>query len=246
MREAQRSHARRGRFAAALVSDAPTCGGLFDGGGLLAWGLHRAGWRHSWLCESDPFRRELLRTRFPGAVVYDDVRTVRGPFAKEAEVPRLTDEQFSDAVALYAAGLSLAAVAERFPVGRQALWQRFKSNGIPMRPQRRYGDDNHFHRGGVYGEDWAHNKVEYALRRGVLVRPAVCSACGGEGRPYKDGRSPIQGHHDDYNKPLAVRWLCQPCHHEWHKHNAPVPRVGGDAQGSPPAEHVDLIAGGFP
>ncbi len=62
----------------------PTCGGLFSGAGLLDYGLHLAGWEHAWLCESDEFRRDLLRKRFPGAVVYDDVRTVRGQAAADA------------------------------------------------------------------------------------------------------------------------------------------------------------------
>ncbi len=59
----------------------PACGSLFSGAGLLDFGLHLAGWEHAWLCESDEFRRDLLRKRFPGAVVYDDVRTVCGEAA---------------------------------------------------------------------------------------------------------------------------------------------------------------------
>lgn len=62
----------------------PTCGSLFSGVGLLDAGLHLAGWEHAWLCESDEWRRGILAQRFPGAVVYDDVRTLRGPFAADA------------------------------------------------------------------------------------------------------------------------------------------------------------------
>ncbi len=53
-----------------------TVGGLFDGCGLLAYGLHLAGLKHRWLCEVDEFRRGLLRQRFPGVPIYPDVRAV--------------------------------------------------------------------------------------------------------------------------------------------------------------------------
>lgn len=51
-------------------------GGLFDGVGLLAYGLHRAGLQHAWLCEVDPWRRSILNRRWPGVPVFDDVRAV--------------------------------------------------------------------------------------------------------------------------------------------------------------------------
>lgn len=53
-----------------------TVGGLFDGAGLLAYGLHLAGFEHRWLCEADPWRRSILQRRFPGVPVFDDVRAV--------------------------------------------------------------------------------------------------------------------------------------------------------------------------
>lgn len=54
---------------------------LFSGIGGMDEGLRRAGWEHAFLCESDPYRRDVLRARFPGVPVYDDVREV-------AESPR--------------------------------------------------------------------------------------------------------------------------------------------------------------
>jgi len=49
-------------------------------------------------------------------------------------------------------------------------------------------------------------KVKYALKTGRLIRPNYCEGCGIECKP--------QGHHDDYSKPLEVKWLCQKCHDE--------------------------------
>lgn len=44
-----------------------------------------------------------------------------------------------------------------------------------------------------------------AMQRGDLIRPDACERCGGTERK-------IHGHHDDYEIPLAVRWLCSLCH----------------------------------
>ena len=78
-------------------------------------------------------------------------------------------------------------------------------------------------------------KVAKALRMGDLVRPAVCSTCGKTGL--------IEGHHEDYKKPLEVVWLCQRCHQEQHLHQ-PVarPRVLGLKQAHPDWD-IRLIAG---
>lgn len=59
----------------------------------------------------------------------------------------------------------------------------------------------------------AHKAVYYAKRRGAL-KPQPCEVCGASER--------IEAHHDDYDKPLQVRWLCIQ-HHKDH-HNSNVPR----------------------
>lgn len=51
-----------------------------------------------------------------------------------------------------------------------------------------------------------HNKVARAIRSGKLVRNS-CERCGNE-KSY--------AHHEDYDKPLDVMWLCQPCHKQRH------------------------------
>jgi hypothetical protein len=50
----------------------------------------------------------------------------------------------------------------------------------------------------------AHNLVASAIKRGLLAKPSVCSICG------KDGI--IHAHHEDYEKPLDVVWVCARCH----------------------------------
>lgn len=51
-----------------------------------------------------------------------------------------------------------------------------------------------------------------AIRDGKLIRQP-CEVCGA---------AKAQAHHDDYGKPLDVRWLCTTHHAEWHKHNDPI------------------------
>lgn len=54
----------------------------------------------------------------------------------------------------------------------------------------------------------AHHAVRAAIRAGRLVRPGACSQCQKVCKP--------QAHHDDYGKPLEVRWLCVGCHVRLH------------------------------
>lgn len=58
----------------------------------------------------------------------------------------------------------------------------------------------------------ARQAVGNAIRDGVLVR-GDCEVCGDQ---------KTHGHHDDYNKPLDVRWLCTTHHAAWHKENKPI------------------------
>lgn len=55
----------------------------------------------------------------------------------------------------------------------------------------------------------ARRAVTNALRRGDLVRPAVCDSCGGE--------CTAQAHHTQYSKPLEIDWYCAACHGALHR-----------------------------
>ena len=61
------------------------------------------------------------------------------------------------------------------------------------------------------------NSVNNAIRDGKLMKQP-CEVCGSTAK--------VHGHHDDYSKPLDVRWLCPKHHAEWHKHNEPINRNG--------------------
>ena len=54
----------------------------------------------------------------------------------------------------------------------------------------------------------AHVLVCNAVRDGKIEKPSNCESCG--------KKDQLHGHHDDYAKPLEVRWLCPVCHREWH------------------------------
>jgi hypothetical protein len=55
--------------------------------------------------------------------------------------------------------------------------------------------------------DYAHALTHHAFKLGILVREP-CEICG---------RKDSEAHHDDYLKPLEVRFLCRPHHFRFHR-----------------------------
>lgn len=54
----------------------------------------------------------------------------------------------------------------------------------------------------------AQTAVSNAIRDGKLKKGTECEVCG--------TKRNLHAHHDDYSKPLGVRWLCARCHHVGH------------------------------
>lgn len=56
-----------------------------------------------------------------------------------------------------------------------------------------------------YPDKWrAREQLRYAVKMGRVIKPSHCDNCN-------NARS-LDGHHDDYSKPLEVAWLCDLCH----------------------------------
>ena len=53
----------------------------------------------------------------------------------------------------------------------------------------------------------ARRKTNMRIKRGLLL-PYPCEICGA---------IKVEAHHDDYNKPYEIRWLCFTHHREHHK-----------------------------
>lgn len=65
----------------------------------------------------------------------------------------------------------------------------------------------------------AHKAIRYALKTKSIAKPYNCESCGKQSKR-------LHGHHDDYAKPLNVRWLCAACHSQWHAKHGESPNGG--------------------
>ena len=54
----------------------------------------------------------------------------------------------------------------------------------------------------------ARTALNNALRDGRINKPECCTVCSSTER--------VEAHHDDYSKPLDVKWFCRSCHFRHH------------------------------
>lgn len=210
-------------------------------------------------CECEPYAQAVLLERMASgdldsAPIWDDVRTLdltrlamisslhkEHEIMKKMPLKKLSESDVLAAIVGYEEGMSLADLGHIYGVSRQSMHDLLKRR-IQLRQNLRFGSANHFYRGGKKADKRAHDLMEEAIEKGRISNPGICESCGDMGN-FSDGRTAIQGHHDDYNFPLRVRWLCQRCHHEWHKRHQPTAYKGDP--GTRGGE-IDIISGGFP
>ncbi len=83
--------------------------------------------------------------------------------------------------------------------------------------------------------------VKIAIRTRV-IQPSACEVCGKTGEETQcngQRRTVIQAHHDDYNFPLHIRWLCRKHHRMWHVENQ-APNMSSDMMTKTPTELYEI------
>jgi len=132
-----------------------------------------------------------------------------------------TPEILSQVVEMYSKNESTYTIAAIFGVSRCTVRRWLVRQGVAPRIR-----GAHWRRHARYKDHNAHAKVQAALRIGALVRPESCEACQSPWDKAIPKTKPL-AHHDDYNKPLEVRWLCTKCHYAWHEVNVPILHPNG-------------------
>lgn len=245
---------------------------LFSGIGGFDLACEWAGMEVVGQVEVDPFCNKVLAKHWPHVFRHDDIKTFSvdtlvnlcchrlSTSEKEKINMEAKEDKYNLAVELYLKGLSIGDVAKFYGISRQAMWMILKRRGCEFRSQLKYGNDNHFYMNESKAPDRVHNLTELAIEKGLLIRKTHCEKCG-DNPVYSNGRTGIEAHHPNYNKPLDVVWLCKKCHFEWHENNKAVelainfsPMKSSRKEVMPDeliqyieqATTIDLVCGGFP
>lgn len=228
---------------------------LFSGIGGFSLAAKWAGIETIQFVECGEYCQKVLNKNFPGVPIHEDIKTytidnlVNALYNQSPKLNEVVDmankrKDYDQAVNLYNSGLSIGEVAEFYGISRQAMWAILKRRNCVFREREKHGKDNHFYRG-TKANDQAQNILEKAIEKGIVKRKVVCEKCGAI-PTFKNGRTGIQAHHSDYNKPLTVNWLCQKCHHEWHKTNKAITKKEVMLDELSDETTIDIVSGGFP
>jgi len=214
---------------------------LFSGIGGLDIAAEMAGIQTVGQCEWADYPTKVLEKHWPNVPRWRDIRELNLRSFTEETYMAAHRKDYDHAIEMYNAGFSIEQVADYYGVTRQSMYKTLKRRGVQFRDNIKLGEENHFYRG-TKADDHAQNILESAIEKGIIKRKTTCEVCGKES-VFKDGRTGIQAHHCDYNRPLDVLWLCQRCHHEWHKNNKAKEVVPYEAM---PRTNIDVLSGGFP
>lgn len=94
-------------------------------------------------------------------------------------------------------------------------YSKFREEIMPPEEQNSYGTG--YSREERARRRKARSELNHYLRDKHIERKP-CEICGEK----------AEAHHDDYNKPLEVRWLCFKHHREWHKIHENPELLGGE------------------
>lgn len=92
---------------------------------------------------------------------------------------------------------------EKIQAQHQIYRKTPKGKGVGRKSEKKYKKNNQ--------EKYkAHNLLWSAVLTRKIIKPKFCSIC-------RRGDCIIDGHHEDYSKPLEVIWCCRICHKKIHK-----------------------------